>query len=136
MPNRYAVYDQGKTVIEVWTGRVPHQELIFHERSQLQDSSIHTGAVVLVDARRASFETDVGHVHELADEYRRTGEKVRYSKAALLVSDETWDRAQLFARQMTSFGVVTIAFSSITTACTWLGLDHQVSQDRLRSLGI
>lgn len=134
MPNRYAVYDQGATVIEVWTSRVPHHELIFHERSQLQDSSIHPGAVVLVDARRASFETDVNHVHELADEYRRTGEKVQFAKIALLVSNETWDRAQLYARQATSYGVATIAFSSITTACTWLGLDLQVSQDRLRSL--
>jgi hypothetical protein len=51
------VLGDGELVLERWTGTVTHEELIAHERAQIRDPAIKPGAVMLVDATLARFET-------------------------------------------------------------------------------
>ena len=91
----YVVLNQGSLVLELWTGVVSHDEVLTHVRQHLSDASIVRGASVLVDATGASFETTTETVHEVTDLYRRSIEKLRVGKAALLVNESTYNRARV-----------------------------------------
>ena len=123
MPVEYVVLNQGALVLELWTGTISHDEVLAHERRHLSDSSIARGASVLVDAASASFETMPEAVHEVTDLYRRSGEKLRVGKSAVLVNESAYDRARLYERQATDLGVRVILFNSLDIACAWLGID-------------
>lgn len=135
MPNAYVVSDNGKVVLERWVGTVTHEELLAHERAQLLDPAIKPGAVMLVDATLARFETPLEAVHELTDLYRAAGVR-RVVKCAMLVNNETYEQAQLFAAQAGRLGVSIIVFSLIDTACLWLGIDRDQTLARLRSIKV
>lgn len=135
MPNAYVVVADGKLVLERWTGTVTHEELIAHERAQIQDPAIKPGAVMLVDATLAHFETPLEAVHELSDLHRAAAER-RVTKCAMLVNNDTYEQAQLFAAQAGKLGVSIIVFSLIGTACLWLGIDRDQTLTQLRSIKI
>jgi len=130
MPSCYEVYDQGRTVLELWTGTIAHEEIVTQTRDQLQDGRIAPGASLLVDATRARFETPTELVHEVSAEFARPDRKTSILKHALLVNHDAWDRAQLLAREEEGYGVTTIVFTSLDIACHWLGLDPAVALDR------
>jgi hypothetical protein len=134
MPHTYVVEDNGTLVLERWTGNVTHDELIAHERGQLQDTSIKPGAVALAYAPEASFETSYEKVHELSDLFGEPGNKTHIAKYALLVNDATYDRAQMFARQAEKYGVSIIVFNAVDTACVWLGVNPAQTMMRLKTL--
>jgi hypothetical protein len=123
MSVEYVVLNQGALVLELWTGTVSHDELLAHERCHLSDSSVARGASVLADATSATFETTPEEVHELTDLYRRSGEKLRVGKSAILVNESAYDRARLYEKQAIDLGVRVILFNSLDVACTWLGID-------------
>ena len=130
MPSYYEVYDEGRTVLELWTGVVAHEEIVAQTRDQLQDTRILPGASLLVDATRARFETPAELVHEVSAEFGRPERKTSIVKHALLVNSAAWDRAQLLAREAEGFGVTSIVFTSLDIACQWLGLDPATARDR------
>lgn len=130
----YVVLTQGALVVELWTGTISHDEVLAHERRHLSDSSIARGASVLVDANNASFETTLEVVHEVTDLYRRFGEELRIRKSALLVNRLAYDRANLYERQASDFGVTVILFNSLDIACTWLGIDVMTVRKELEKL--
>lgn len=132
MPNRYAVLDDGALVVERWTGTVTHDELISHERDQIKDKSIRPGAAVLAYAADATFETGRERVHELSDLYGKND--VSMERCAVVVNDEAYDRAQLFAAQGTGFGVSIVVFNDIDAACKWLAVDPAEIKTRLEQL--
>jgi hypothetical protein len=134
MPVKYVVLNQGTMVVELWTGTISHDEVLAHERRHLSDSSIALGASVLVDATSASFETTPEAVHEVTDLYRRSGEKLRVGISAVLVNTSAYDRARLYERQATDFGVRVILFNSLDVACVWLGIDVMVASTELKKL--
>ena len=123
MPVTYVVLNQGSLVLELWTGRVSHDEALTHVRQHLSDASIAPGASVLVDATGASFETTTEAVHEVTDLYRRSIEKLRVGKAALLVNKSTYDRARVYEKQSIDIGMRVILFNSLDVAAAWLGID-------------
>ena len=134
MPVEYVVLNQGALVLELWTGTISHDELLAHERRHLSDSSIARGASVLVDAASALFETMPEAVHEVTDLYRRSGEKLRVGKSAILVNESAYDRARLYERQATDLGVRVILFNSLDVACVWLGIDVMTVCTELKKL--
>jgi hypothetical protein len=136
MPVEYVVLNQGALVLELWTGTISHDELLAHERRHLSDSSIARGASVLVDATSASFETTPEAVHEVTDLYRRSGEKLRVGKSAILVNESAYDRARLYERQAADLGVRVILFNSLDVACTWLGIDVTMAWTELKKLRV
>jgi hypothetical protein len=123
----------GQLVLERWTGTVTHEELIAHERAQIRDPAIKPGAVMLVDATLARFETPLEAVHELSDLYAGDIER-RIAKCAMLVNDDTYQQAQLFAAQAAKLGISIIVFNLIDTAYLWLGIDRDQTLTRLRSI--
>ena len=134
MPNRYATFDGGMTVFELWTGRVTHEELVAHAREQFGDSRIRPGAIVLADARSATFATDPAQVQEFTDVYGLAENINRTSKCAVVVAYDVWERAQLFAEQAKKYGVAVIAFNSLDVACTWLAIDLRRAEECLQRL--
>jgi hypothetical protein len=134
MPVEYVVLNQGALVLELWTGTISHDEVLAHERRHLSDSSIARGASVLVDATSASFETTPEAVHEVTDLYRRSGEKLRVGKSAVLVNESAYDRARLYERQAADLGVRVILFNSLDVACMWLGTDVTMAYTELKKL--
>lgn len=135
MPNAYVVSDNGKVVLERWVGTVTHEELLAHERAQLHDPAIRPGAVMLVDATQARFETPLEAVHELSDLYQ-AGDVRRIVKCALLANNETYEQAQLFAAQVGKLGVSIIVFTLLDTACLWLGIDRDQTLAQLRRIKV
>ena len=123
MPVTYVVLNQGSLVLELWTGVVSHDEVLTHERQHLSDASIAPGASVLVDATGALFETTTEAVHEVTDLYRRSIEKLRVGKAALLVNESTYDRARVYEKQSIDLGMRVILFNSLDVASAWVGVD-------------
>ncbi len=132
MPNSYIVLDSGTLVIERWTGTVTHDELISHERDQIEDRSIKPGAVVLAYAANASFETGPEEVRQLSDLYGRGD--IAMEKCAVVVNDDAYDRAQLFAAQGTGHGVSIVVFNDVEVACAWLGVDPVKVKSTLKGL--
>ncbi len=123
MPVQYVVINGGRLVIEKWTGVISHDELVSHEREQLQDCSILPGAAVISDCRDAIFKTPPEKVSELSENHNRSGNMTYFSKCAVIVKDEDgFTKARIFAGQIKLFGVNSIVFSSLDVACTWLGL--------------
>ena len=134
MPVEYVVLNQGMLVLEWWTGRISHDEVLAHERRHLSDPSVMAAASVLVDAVNASFETTPEMVHEVTDLYRQPLEKLKVRKVALLVNESVHDRARLYERQSMDLGVRAILFNSMDIACTWLGIDVAIVRKELMNL--
>ncbi len=132
MPNSYIVLDNGTLVVERWTGTVSHDELISHERDQIEDQSIAPGAAVLAYAADAVFETDPDKVHELSSLYNRGD--LAMEKCAVVVNDDAYDRAQLFAAQGAGHGVSIVVFNDVESACKWLGVDPVKVKSTLKGL--
>jgi len=134
MPVKYVVLNQGSLVLELWMGVISHEEVLTHERQHLSDASIARGASVLVDATGASFETSMEEVHEVTDLYRRSIEKLRVGKAALLVNESTYDRARVYEKQSTDLGLRVILFNSLDVASAWLGVDVTRAREAFEKL--
>lgn len=134
MPNTYAVINDGSMVVEFWTGQVTHDELLAHERRHLSDPLIKAGASVLVDAQRAHFDTTEEEIADIAVLYSRVVGKLKVTRMALLVNNETYERALVFMKEVEGYGVKVIIFNSLDIACTWLGLDVNVARKQLQAL--
>lgn len=134
MPNNYTVLNDGSVVVEFWTGQVRQEELLAHERLHLSDPLIKAGATVLVDAERAHFGTTVEEIKEVSDLYGRVTGNLKVSRMALLVNEETYERALVFLKQAEGYGVRGIVFNSLDIACIWLGLDVNVARTHLQAL--
>jgi hypothetical protein len=134
MPNNYAVLNDGSVVVELWTGKVTHDELLAHERLHLSDPSVKAGASVLVDAERAHFGTTIEEIKEITDLYGQIIGKLRVGRMALLVNKDTYERALVFLKAVEGYGVKVIVFNSPDIACTWLGLDVNVARTQLQAL--
>lgn len=134
MPSTYAVIDDGRIVVEFWTGEVTHDELLAHERRHLSDPLIKAGASVLVDAQRARFGTTEEEIADIAVLYSRVVGKLKVTRMALLVNNETYERALVFMKEVEGYGVKVIIFNSLDIACTWLGLDVNVARKQLQAL--
>ena len=134
MPVEYVVLNQGALVVELWMGTISHDEVLAHERQHLSDSSIARGASVLVDAVNALFETTTEAVHEVTDLYRRSGEKLRVGKSAILVNRLAYDRARVYEKQASDYGVTVVLFNSLDVACIWLGMNVTMASKELEKL--
>ena len=134
MPNVYAVVNDGRAVVEFWTGQVTHEELMAHEQRHLSDPSIQAGASILVDAERAQFGTTTEEIKELAALYGRAVGRLKVGRIALLVNKETYQRALIFLKEVEGYGVKVIVFSTLDVACTWLGIDVEIVRNEVLAL--
>lgn len=131
MPVQYLVTDKGTLVIELWTGVISREEMLSHEKKQLQDDSITQGASVIVDARKADFsnipyETATDLVKIYDDKENITS----IIKSAILVRNADYDKARRLEDEAARGTRHIIVFNSLEIACIWLGKDP----DRIRKL--
>lgn len=137
MPVNYLVVNDGHVVIERWVGSISHEELVSHERKQLQDTSISPGAIVLADCRKVIFETTPDKVFEMTDNHKLIHNKTYLSKIAVIVKDDDgFSKARIFAEQTAALGVNTIVFSNFDIACTWLGLRDIEAEQLVASIDV
>jgi len=134
MPNTYTVLQGGNVVVEFWTGQVTHAELLEHERRHLSDPSIQVDASVLVDAESAHFGTTAEQVRDLVSLYGQIIGRLKVGRKALLVNQETYDRALILIKEVEGYGVRGIVFNSLDIACIWLGLDFDMVRKQLQAL--
>ncbi len=135
MPVRYVVINEGRLVIERWTGQVSHAEFVAHEREKLQDTSIVAGAKALTDARAAEFpETTAESVHEITDLYGDPDNPTGISTYAGVFGGKDFGMAKAWEAQSRRQGVNTIVFNNLEVACIWLGIDPAEAQRQLDDL--
>lgn len=70
----------------------------------------------------------------MTDLYRRSGEKLRVGKSAVLVNESAYDRARLYEREAADLGVRVILFNSLDVACVWMGIDVTTACTELKKL--
>jgi len=135
MPVDYVIARNGSLVVELWTGSISHRELIDHEREQLQDSGIGPGALVLVDARQAAFpETTFDLMHELSDLHGRKDNRATFSRVAIVMHGDDYDKSRMLEDLARPMGVDVITFSNFDVACTWLGVSPVEAGQLLASI--
>lgn len=123
MPGQYVVLDNGRLVLEKWTGDVSHADILQLDRRVLRDKRIMARASVLVDATTARFETPPEKIREIAAVQTESGKRSPLSRVALLVNYDAFGFSQLLAKEMERYGITVIVFHTLDIACTWLGLD-------------
>ena len=94
MPCKYVIAQEGKVVVERWTGTVSPQELMAHKKQQALDPSIKENASVLSDCTSAVFALspdDIGRISAMDTGPDKDSKITRY---AFLVNDDTFTTAQ------------------------------------------
>ncbi len=117
----YLTANNGKLLIEMWTGEVHLEEIVRRVKERVQDPSLVPGAAVLVYAMGITLETSLGSIHGLADLHHLADSKHLVAKYALVVDENVWERAEVFAKEVASYGINAIVFTSLETACLWVG---------------
>ena len=131
MPCKYAIAQEGKVVIERWTGTVSRQELMAHKKQQALDPSIKENASVLSDCTSAVFALspdDIGRISAMDTGPDKDPKITRY---AFLVNDDTYESARQFSDQVNKGGKSVIIFTSLEVASLWLGLDASTVRERI-----
>lgn len=125
MPCRYSVLEDGRSIVERWSGEVDAAEIVAHEEAQVTDSRIAPGAVGLADLRHARFAGERPYdLTGLARAHERAVGAPRFSRFALVAeSPEVFLKSRSLEREMERVGVRVVVFTSIQTACDWLGID-------------
>jgi hypothetical protein len=120
VPAKYKVFRDGTLVIERWSGRVTHEEMIRHLMRRMHDSSIEPGASVLADGRSATFETPEELATTAANVHEVPGDRMRDSRVAMIVDSNVLVRANLFAREAARHGLSIMVFEHFDVGCLWL----------------
>ncbi len=123
MPIDYKVALDGALVVEVWHGAITVDDLYDHREQQAQDPSIVNGARVLADIRLASFRSiSKSQMEAFARTYRAT-ESQPSSRALAFVASAGFSTAQAYEKASRGFLRNVVVFTSLPTACRWLGID-------------
>ena len=135
MAATYDVIENGRVVLQYWSGKVTRDNVVTHEHQHLTDPRITPGASVLVDAREAEFGIAANEVRDIMDSlYGSFPRPLRIKKCALLVNSQTYPLAQAYEKEGITYGISAIAFSNLAIACTWLGLDAKIVESHLERI--
>ena len=118
----------------VWDGDVTPRQWQDRERSLFDDPAFPPGPLVLADlstSRAPSITNEA--IDEMAASWRDSVPKMGSIKMAIL-PDGAWDKARRFEREVDGSGIRTIVFTSLHTACVWLGLEPSVALSVLDEL--
>jgi hypothetical protein len=123
MPCEVIVLNDGKLVLERWTGLVTFEDVAAHNQYLLQDPSIAQGAAALIDCRTALIALPVERVGELAIPHGDPAGQFKISRFAFVMAADSDAHAQAFTREVQKHGITAIVFTSLSVACQWLGVD-------------
>jgi hypothetical protein len=136
MPVHYLISDDGRFVVERWSGQIAHLEALEHERTLLGDPRLQSGARALSDTRLALFpETNEGNMQELVALHGAAGKHGSISRSAICtVLVDTYDQAKIYRRACAAVGVEVELFTEIEPACAWLEVEPGRALQLLESL--
>jgi hypothetical protein len=124
MSNAYLI-KKPDLILEVWTGTITKDEFLEHERRHLQDPDFPSAPKAVVDITAASFDSEIKkmEIQQFVDLYQDHHDKVVGARVAI-VSGKEFDRASLYAQLTEPHQINVIVFSTINTACLWLGVNE------------
>ena len=121
-------------MLEKWDGQFSMQDLMQMDPSLREGLSFDRPIRVLVYAVSARFDvTDDGLV-EYAGAFEDLISDPSLLSLALFVAPEQLGDAKFLAGQFRSMGGRCMAFSSVTVACAWLGVELAHAMDVLRTM--
>jgi hypothetical protein len=119
----------------VWDAEVTPGEWTDREQEMFADPGFPPGPVALVDLRSAAgapmVPLDV--VNVMGDRLRSQAPKIGPIRMAL-IPNSSWDKVRAFEERLEGSGISSIAFTSVATACTWLGIDGDNATAQLQEL--
>ena len=125
MPCRYAVLEGGRWVVERWSGDVDAADIVAHEEEQILEPRIAPGAAGVADLRPARFPGP--HPYDLSGlvaAHDRAGETSLFARFALVSeTPEVFLKSRTLEEKMARLGIRVVVFTSMGTACAWLGID-------------
>lgn len=133
MANHYGIYNQGTVVLEYWQGDIEFEELIEHELLQIKDKGIIGNGVLLADCSNAIFNIENDRIYKFT-QLLKDQDKGRFSKLALIVNENTWQKANIYCLQAWQYNVKALTFYDLAAACHWLNFDEGNILSRLNHL--
>ena len=125
MPIQYVLLDHGSFVHARAYGTLTAQDLIEHEQVLLQDPDLARGYRQLLDCRWAGDDQiDESVLTQLADVHSRNVPLVKASRYAVVAHSAQWFLIGAHYR-CEQHGMTMIIFNDPSTACIWLGMNHQ-----------
>jgi hypothetical protein len=121
MPCKYAVLQEGRVIVEHWTGTLGYEALVQHKDQQRLDPAIKPGASVLSDCTLATVEISAEAIDRLsAFEHHHQDQAVQ--RYAFIVKPEVYERVQRFRDGVSTIGTTVHIFNDLDAACRWLEL--------------
>jgi hypothetical protein len=131
----YDVIAQGTVVLEYWSGPVTRDDIVKHEHQHLSDPRIKPGASVLVDAKEAYCGITPEEVRDIVDSlYAAYPRPLNIRRCALLLNMQTYPLVRAYAKSADKYDISVIAFTFLSGACAWLGLDVQMVKSHLERI--
>jgi hypothetical protein len=135
MPIKYAVLNNGNLVIIQWVGKVTAAELLEHNETLIQDTSITPGATALTDTTKGTpVDVDIPSILKAIETHQRTDNPTNISRYAMLVATESLELATAAMNAGEKIGINIIVFASIDVAAVWVGVDPSVIIQTLAEL--
>ena len=134
MPCTYSIENDGKIVLERWSGSVSPAEILAQKSLLAEEPRISAGAAVLSDCREAEFAVSADAVLDFAKAEESMARETRIKRYGFLVRNDVYQQAQFFSEKVKQFGVTAIVFNSLDIACTWVGMEVAEVEEIMRRL--
>lgn len=119
----------------VWDAEVSPEEWSAAENALFADPAFPPGPFAVADLRTANGALDVPTdvVDEMGDRLRSQAPDIGPLQFAL-IPNSAWDKVRAFEDRFRGSGISSLAFTSIATACSWLGIDSERATAELDAL--
>ena len=134
MPCKYALAQEGRVIVEHWTGAVTYEALVQHKAQQRLDPTIKPGASVLSDCTVATVEISPEAIDRLSA-FEHSNQDQAVQRYAFLVKPEVYERVQRFRDGVSAIGTAVHIFNNLDAACRWLDVPSTEVRALIASLG-
>ncbi len=119
----------------VWDAQVTPGEWDAAENALFADPAFPPGPFALADLRTANGAPHVPMdvVDEMGDRLRSQAPEIGPLQFAL-IPNSAWDKVRAFEERFRGSGISSLSFTSIATACSWLGIDRDRAATQLEAL--
>jgi hypothetical protein len=126
--------ESAELIVTVWDGHIAADEWAAVARRQVAEPEWALGRLRLTDARTADTsdltQSDIDGVSAI---YRAADADLAGVTLAIVATDG-WSTAEEAEQGLKEFGVATIVFNTVDTACLWLGADADLVKATIRDL--
>ena len=119
-----------------WNGLVSADMFLNHVRRLSSDTNWPTAKRLhLSDLRTTSLDAsmDDATLEKASRLYGEHPDKITDLRVAVVAEDAFW-KAVAFERLISKYRALVVVFNSLSTACTWLGIDAEKADAKLKQL--